>query len=87
MTLTPNGVGVIFILRRIKMNRGFNETEILKLTNLGNRCKSFRQQLGISAYAVSNQVGYKPANIYKFEKGELNNALILLWYVERGFKL
>lgn len=59
--------------------------DLLKL--LGRICKEFRTESGIPVKEIADKCGYTPANVYKFERGESNNALILLTYLWYGLDL
>lgn len=56
-----------------------------KLKEIGNRCKQFRENLGISQLQVANSLGLSQGMISLFESGYLNNAIILNWYVSYGY--
>lgn len=60
----------------------FEPTELYKI---GNTCKRFRKYiLKMTARQVAERIGYSPNNIYSFENGYINNAIILLWYMSMG---
>lgn len=59
-----------------------------KLAIVGKACKRYRKQvLNLSVYEVARKTGYSVSNIYAFETGRVNNCLLLIWYMSKGFKL
>lgn len=57
------------------------------LTLIGQECKAFRESLGVPRKLVAEDLGCVVQNIYSFEKGTNNSALILLWYLSNGLDL
>lgn len=55
-----------------------------QLKEIGSFCKSCREDKGIKQRELAKPIGYSPALIQKFEKGEINSAIILYQYVKRG---
>lgn len=56
----------------------------ISLQELGRRCKTFRNELGLLQSDVARETGYSVENISSFETGRNDNARILLWYVKHG---
>ena len=57
-----------------------------ELQELGFSCRSWRLECGYTQKQIAEALGLSPETISAFEHGRTNNALILLWYVEHGFK-
>lgn len=47
-------------------------------------CKAYRESIGYTQLEVSKDIGYSVASISAFENGRVNNAQILLWYIQKG---
>lgn len=60
------------------------ENQPFILATLGEYCAMTRIKRGISQLAVANEIGCSSQNISSFERGNNNNALILLWYIKHG---
>lgn len=56
----------------------------IKLECIGEICKKHREKLRITQKQIAKETGYTQAMISLFEKGKLNNAYILSWYIEMG---
>ena len=54
------------------------------LKMLGVQCKRLRRILDIKQTQVAIETGYSVKTISAFENGRINNALILLWYINHG---
>lgn len=54
---------------------------------IGNRCKQYRNKLGLYQSHVANDTGYSTENISAFETGRNDNSRILLWYLEHGMTI
>lgn len=54
---------------------------------IGQRCKEFRESLGVLQSDVAAETGYSKENVSAFETGRNNNARILLWYIEKGMEV
>ena len=53
---------------------------------LGKRCKRLRKSLSKTQLDVANETGYSFKSISAFENGRVNNAIILLWYINHGLE-
>lgn len=53
---------------------------------LGRKCKSLRRSLSKTQSDVANETGYTSKSISAFENGRVNNAIILLWYINHGLE-
>ena len=53
---------------------------------LGLRCKRLRKSLSKTQLDVANDTGYSFKSISAFENGRVNNAIILLWYINHGLE-
>lgn len=59
--------------------------EPTELNKIGDTCRRYRKYiLKMTAREVAEKIGYSPNNIYSFEGGYINNAIILLWYMSKG---
>ena len=47
-------------------------------------CKWVRRENHMTQRYVANEVGYCPQTISAFEHGKVNNAILLLWYLDHG---
>ena len=54
---------------------------------VGNLCKRWRILNNYKISEVAETTGYSEFNIIKFEQGQNNNMMILLWYIEHGFDI
>lgn len=54
------------------------------LASLGEYCRMARMKKGLLQLDVAKDIGCSPQNVSCFERGENNNALILLWYIKNG---
>lgn len=54
------------------------------LASLGEYCRMARRNKGLNQYDVAQDTGFTQQNISAFERGENNNALLLLWYIKHG---
>lgn len=59
-----------------------NKEEILKA--IGESCREWRTQMRMSLREVADLMGCSIQAVSRFELGYLNNAVMLLWYVENG---
>ena len=59
----------------------------MQLKELGKKCREFRIKNGITIDEIAEQSNYSLWNVYKFEQGRVNNALILLAYLNLGLHL
>ena len=55
-----------------------------KLKEIGQKCKEFRKNIGVSQRDVARDLCYTSENISAFENGRNDNAIILLWYIKNG---
>ena len=60
---------------------------LISLKDLGLRCKQFRVSRGYRQHNVAEDSGYTIENIFAFECGRNNNAIILLWYIAHGMTI
>lgn len=56
------------------------------LKTLGRKCRSLRRSLSKTQSDVANETGYTSKSISAFENGRVNNAIILLWYINHGLE-
>ena len=54
------------------------------LKTIGQRCKEYREKLGLYQSHVAEQTGYSKENVSAFETGRNDNVRIFMWYVEMG---
>jgi len=59
---------------------------LIDLKILGQKCRSLRKSLNVRQYEVANETGYTVKSISAFENGRVNNAIILLWYINHGLE-
>lgn len=58
---------------------------ILIRKKIGEYCRNFRNnELKLTQFDVSKQIGYSKENISSFENGRNDNVVIFLWYVNKG---
>ena len=57
---------------------------MVDLKIIGSACKRIRRELHMTQAQVGNAVGYTAKTISAFENGRVNNAFVLLWYLEHG---
>lgn len=55
-----------------------------QLKEIGLVCKNYREKNRIKQKEIAKPIGYSPALIQRFEKGEINSAIILYQYIKRG---
>lgn len=60
---------------------------IQNLKVIGKACKSIRMANGITQKQLGKITGYSDKTISSFETGRVNNAILLLWYLENGLTL
>ena len=60
---------------------------ITDLKRFGGKCKHFRRSKHIYQNRVASETGYSNKSISAFENGRVNNAIILLWYVNNGMDI
>lgn len=56
------------------------------LKTVGRKCQRLRKSLNIRQSQVAKEIGYTPKSISAFENGRVNNAIILLWYINHGLE-
>lgn len=67
---------------RIKYDRNKNIKEIdMSLKDIGKACREARKQAGVTTTEIAYVLGYSDSNIIKFERGEVNNALLYHYYL------
>lgn len=54
------------------------------LATIGEYCAMTRLKKGISQREVARELGCTSQNVSSFERGNNNNALILIWYIKHG---
>lgn len=59
----------------------------IDVIDLGKACRHVRKRLHITQMEVAKELSYSISSISAFERGENNNAIILVWYVLHGFDL
>lgn len=57
------------------------------LKEIGNKCRCFRREQGITQNKVAEDTGYSCENISSFENGRNDNSRILLWYMLHGMTI
>lgn len=56
------------------------------LVKIGEACRHYRKfNLKIPQKEAADIMGYSATHISNFERGKVNNILILLWYISQGF--
>ena len=60
---------------------------VTDLKKLGEKCKHFRRSKHIHQNKVAKETGYSNKSISAFENGRVNNALILIWYINNGMDI
>lgn len=59
--------------------------DVINLENVGKACRAWRIYNNMRLREVARDTGYSENNIWNFEKGKNNSAIILLWYIMHGF--
>lgn len=59
----------------------------MDIKEIGAKCQEWRVKEHIPQWLIANQVGVSVETISAFEHGRTNNAVVLSWYIEHGFKL
>lgn len=59
-----------------------NKEEILK--SIGESCREWRKNMRMSLREVADLMGCSIQAVSRFELGYMNNAVMLLWYIENG---
>jgi transcriptional regulator with XRE-family HTH domain len=59
----------------------------MNIKELGPICSQWRLECGYTQQQIAEALGMSPESISAFEHGRTNNANILLWYIEHGFKI
>ena len=54
------------------------------LLTVGQMCKRYRENHGITQKHVAEKTGYSEQNISSFETGRTNNLVLFLWYLDNG---
>ena len=58
------------------------------LVKIGSVCKHYRiYNLKMSQKEAASIMGYSSTHISNFERGKVNNILILLWYISKGLDI
>jgi transcriptional regulator with XRE-family HTH domain len=57
----------------------------IDLISIGESCRYYRIRNKINVADLAKEIGCSVALIYKFERGDSNNALVLIGYIKRGF--
>lgn len=60
---------------------------MLTLKTIGAKARRYRLEQKFTVKELSKALGYTINTIYKFERGELNNSIILAEYIKRGLTL
>ena len=47
-------------------------------------CKRLRRDLNYTQQMVANETNYSVKTVSAFETGRLNNAFLLMWYINHG---
>ena len=59
----------------------------MQLKELGSKCREFRLENNITVKEIARLSNYSVWNVYKFERGIIDNASILLVYLYLGLQL
>ena len=59
----------------------------MELKELGAKCANWRLEAGYTQQHIADKLGMSKESISAFEHGRTNNAMILSWYIEHGFRL
>ena len=51
---------------------------------IGKACKRLRKNIKYTQQMVANETKYSVKTISAFETGRLNNAYLLMWYIDHG---
>lgn len=70
----------------LKMNTNFSPIRRADLKRIGEACRKFRKERGITLYEVAKNVCTSQYNISIFENGRNDSATIYNWYLEMGMK-
>lgn len=68
------------------MNTNFSPIRRADLKRIGEACRKFRKERGITLYEVAKNVCTSQYNISIFENGRNDSATIYNWYLEMGMK-
>ena len=59
-----------------------NKEDTLK--SIGESCREWRKNMRMSLREVADLMGCSIQAVSRFELGHINNAVMLLWYIENG---
>lgn len=59
-----------------------NKEEILK--SIGESCREWRKNMRMPLREVADLMGCSIQAVSRFELGYMNNAVMLMWYIENG---
>ena len=59
-----------------------NKEDTLK--SIGESCREWRKNMRMSLREVADLMGCSLQAVSRFELGHMNNAVMLLWYIENG---
>ena len=59
----------------------------MELKELGAKCANWRLECGYTQLQIAKALHMSKESISAFEHGRTNNAMILSWYIEHGFRL
>lgn len=54
------------------------------LKPIGKACKRLRRDLKYTQQMVADETNYSVKTVSAFETGRLNNAFLLMWYIDHG---
>lgn len=60
--------------------------QLAKLIEIGRQCREWRLYAGLTQREMAKYSGYSHQMISAFEKGTMNNAVLLQSYYDRGFR-
>lgn len=64
----------------------FSPIRRLDLKRIGEACRKFRKERGITLYEVAKNVCTSLYNVSNFESGKNDSATIYNWYLEMGMR-
>lgn len=59
----------------------------MELKEITEKCAYWRLECGYTQKQIADSLGVSVETISAFEHGRTNNARVLSWYIEHGFKL
>ena len=59
----------------------------MELSVMGKKCADWRKENTIPQSIIASDLNVSVETISAFEHGRTNNARVLSWYIEHGFRL